>query len=635
MKIKFLKLALLRFYDRFDKMVPDFNLIYILNFYKDIKVSKYWKSYGFDIQKLYLWKFNVHFLQIKSIICILLLFFQLKSGSAQDSVQINFKSPLDIPLLISANYGDIRNNSFHFGLDLRTDDKEGLPVFAVADGYVSRIKIEPGGYGRAIYINHPNGTTSVYGHLKAMYDSLAKFVRNEQYLRQSFFIDMEFKPEQFKIKQGTFIGLSGNAGLSSGPHLHFEIRDSKTQNTLNSFQHEFQIKDTLKPVFTKLWIYPILGYIPEENYPKKSYNIKGKNGNYFLKKEVIPLPQNFGFGIEAFDFITDTFRKLSFYSLKLFKDSVLLFETVFDRMSFEEVGFVNSSIDYELKSLENINVYRQFLWPNQELQAYKTFVNNGTIFLSDNKKHYFRFIAEDKSGNTSTFEFYGQLESHQIKNDYFPDTVNSILLKWNKRNIIENKFIKIDIPVNSLYDDMYITTDTFHFTPSISSFAVRIGNNNKPVKKIFTISIPSKIIDDSLKSKLLICSIDKHGKTLSIGGSFKNGNVTANTKTFGGFCIMADTIPPKITPVNIWPGKNMSDEDFISIKIKDNLSGIDTYRGTIDKKWVLFEYDAKYDLLTYTFDPERFNFKIKKHLLLLKVTDKKGNYKLYKLYFYK
>ncbi len=305
--------------------------------------------------------------QISLFALMVFFYFHCFFCDAQDSSEFHYTPPLDIPLMLTGNFGDIRNGSFHFGIDFRTEEQEGFPVFSVADGYIARIKIEPGGYGRAIYVNHPNGVTSVYAHLKALNDTLTKFMKKQQYLRESFFIDFEFTPNQFPVKQCDTLGFSGNAGLSTGPHLHFEFRDTKTQDPLNCLISDFPVVDTLKPIIKKLWIYQVPGYFSEENLIKKSYELIGHNGNYFLKQDkIIQLPKYAGFGVEAYDFITDTIRKLSFYSIKMYVDSELWFNTTFDEMSFDQVGLVNSCIDIEQKKLDNKNVYLQFLWPNQE-----------------------------------------------------------------------------------------------------------------------------------------------------------------------------------------------------------------------------------------------------------------------------
>jgi murein DD-endopeptidase MepM/ murein hydrolase activator NlpD len=566
---------------------------------------------------------------INYFVALSILLFNCIFCIAQDSSSIQYTPPLDIPLMMSGNFGDIRNGSFHFGIDFRTEEREGFPVFAVADGYVARIKIEAGGYGRAVYVNHPNGITSVYAHLKALNDTLTKFMKNKQYLRESFAIDFEFKPEQFPIKQCDTLGYSGNAGLSSGPHLHFELRDSKTQYPLNCMVPDFPIVDTLKPIITKLWIYSIPGYISGNSFYKINYEVKGRNGCYFLKNdEIVQLPKYAGFGLEAYDYITDTIRKLSFYSVKMYVDSLLWFNTTFDEMSFDQVGYVNSCIDYQQKNLENKNIYRQFLWSNQEMLAYKITDNKTYLNISDTLAHSIDFFVNDKTGNTSSLHLCVKVNNDSSLFDTYKIQKNTgDIFNWREKNSFSNEDIKLDFPENCFLADLCFeySIDNSYSSKKIFSKIFKIGNPDIPLKKAFSISIPIKNIPKKLQNKLLIASISKNHILTSIGGIIENSFIKANTRYFGSYVLAIDTIAPSIIPVNISKGKNMSNENNIRIRIVDKLSGIAEYRGTIDGKWALFEFDAKNELLTYTFDSTRLIFNHNKHNLHLKITDKTGN----------
>ncbi len=553
-----------------------------------------------------------------------------------DSIENRYVPPLDIPLSISGNFGDIRSGTFHFGVDFRTNEKTGFPVYAIANGYVSRIKIEPGGYGRAIYINHPNGTTSVYGHLKALKNEFAEFIKNEQYKRESFFIDYYFEPDQFPIKQCEIIGFSGNAGLSSGPHLHFEIRDSRTQNPLNPIVEELPIIDTFKPVIKSLWVYSNTGYGSEKKNKSKNYQIVGSNGDYKIKNNnIIELPEYAGLGIETFDEITDPSKKLSFFSSQMFLDSVLWFEMSFDQMSFDQVNYVNSCIDYEQKNAENINIYKHFLLPNQEMLAYKKNINRGWLNFSDSSIHAITFVVTDEYGNVSNLHVLARKSLNQTKWLKEESSHAKYFLNYAQKNQIDYQEFSFVFPENSLYEDLCITTQVIN-TQNFSFFhVVNIGNSNLIVKKPFSININVKSIPETLRKKLVVVSVDTEGKVSSIGGTLEGEILTASSKSFGSFSVLPDTVKPNISPVNISKLKNMTDENEIRIKISDSLSGIAEYRGTIDKKWVLFEFDSKSNLLTYTFDTKRLIQNNSIHQLILTLVDKKGNKNVYSTRFIK
>jgi murein DD-endopeptidase MepM/ murein hydrolase activator NlpD len=552
---------------------------------------------------------------------------------SQDSINNDYTVPLDIPLSISGNFGDVRDNTFHFGIDFRTNEKEGYPLFAVEDGYISRIKIEPGGYGIAAYINHANGITSVYAHMRNLKKNLAEFIINEQYRKHTFQLDIELPADSFKIKKCDTIGFSGNKGLSSGPHLHFELRKTISQNPINCLSNGIYLTDSLPPVFQKLWIYENRDYIPAGNSFKKSYDITHDNENYIIKNnDTILLSNNSGFGIEAYDYVTDTFSQHSFYSQKLYIDTSLWFETLSDEISFEQVSYINAFIDYAENKSNHSIIYKLFSWPNQDLMFDKMNINNGLINLQDTFIHKLKIVLNDNSGNTSNLDFKVKYikdnDTVRLSSNHFEGKI----LNWKHENTVQNQFIKIYFPINSLYSNIDFTfKQTTYRKSSFSpvSKVFKIGSIYIPLKKQYYISFPLNNVVDPIRKKLLIASIDKKGNLTSIGGNIHDNTITSTAKVFGTYAVFADTIPPVIKPINISNGKNMIKEDCIKILINDELSGIQEYNGMIDKQWVLFEYNSKNSLLSYGFDSIRFAANNNYHLLELLVSDKKGNKRKY------
>jgi murein DD-endopeptidase MepM/ murein hydrolase activator NlpD len=545
-----------------------------------------------------------------------------------------YRSPLNIPLKVTGNFCDIRSNSFHFGLDLSTNEILGLPVFAVNDGFVSRIKIESGGYGKAVYINHSDGKMSVYSHVGKLCNKLDQFVKNEQYKRKSFSVDLIIQHELFPVVQGDTIAFSGNAGFSSGPHLHFEFRDINTQCPLNCIIPEFQLNDTFVPVIKSLYIYRAENYMTENLNSKVKLDLSGKNGTYNLKyNKPVVISDSAYFGIETFDCVTDPNRKLTFYSLILDVDSNEVFKIVNDKMPFDQAGFVNSCIDFNEKKNNEITVYKIFKWQNQDLITFKDSANNGAIHFYDTLLHKIHFEVSDFIGNKAKLEFYAKRMSNLIPLSSAKSCKGNFI-RWNQNRTIQNRFFRIDFPEKSMFDNVCISIDT-SLCKNTSFNKFTIGNINIPVKKPFRISVPVNGLNHLPREKLLILNMNDEKKPVSLGGEYKNSYITASAKTFGTFALGIDTIPPRIIPLNIRRGKNMINEDTIKIKISDSLSGINEYNGTIDDNWVLFEYDAKSDLLTYAFDSSRLVMENKKHLLILAVTDKKGNRSAIKIYFIK
>jgi hypothetical protein len=562
------------------------------------------------------------------------LIFPFSNAQANDSIISQFAPPLDFPLMISGNFGDVRASSFHFGIDFMTRGKIGWPVYSIADGYVARVKVEPGGYGRAIYIKHNDGTMSVFCHLTEYYAQLDTYVKEKQYAEKSFYQDIALVENQFPVKKCDVIGYSGNSGQSSGPHLHFEIRDYNSQNPMNGMLATFPIEDKLSPKFSKLWIYDNFNYIDANGLYKKSYNIQSKNGHFFLlRNRLIKVPSAFYIGIEAFDNLTDSDRKLSYFSSKLMVDSVLIFHQQFDEMQFDQTGSVNAFIDNKYKLTNNENIIHQFLFPNQELVSVRYADNRGQIYIHDSTVHNVNIQLSDIAGNTSVLDFQIQLDSayvEQCKKD-----TSLYFLPYKVENTISVEKLKVVFPSKSLYADVFIDAKTISTKADIISKAYVIGDLSIPVKKPFKLFFNLNGDKDSIKKKFVVVAIDEEGSRSSIGGEIQNNKLVASAKYFGVFGIAIDTIAPKIVPLNISNRKNMSAEKEIKFKITDELSGIGEYRCYIDNKWTLFEYDQKSNTLTHTFDKERFLLNKKSHTLKVYVTDKRNNGTLLSLTFIK
>jgi murein DD-endopeptidase MepM/ murein hydrolase activator NlpD len=284
----------------------------------------------------------------------------------------DFRLPLDIPMQLSGNFGELRPNHFHAGFDFKTNQREGLNVYAVFDGYVSRIKISTYGYGKAIYITHPNGFTTVYGHLQRAVGTIEDKIKEAQYKEESYEVELFLKPGELVVKKGDIIALSGNTGGSEGPHLHFEFRETATEKIVNPFFFGYDqfIKDTKKPIVTSLMVYP-LDAESVANRSQRPINLGlslQKDGTFISEK--VQARGKIGFGINAYDLDDASYNANGTYKTSLISNGKTLFNYQFDEMSFEEGRFINAMIDYnrykKLKSrVQKLFMKQPFAWSNR------------------------------------------------------------------------------------------------------------------------------------------------------------------------------------------------------------------------------------------------------------------------------
>jgi murein DD-endopeptidase MepM/ murein hydrolase activator NlpD len=547
--------------------------------------------------------------------------------------------PLTIPMSISGGFGDLRSNSLHFGIDFRTETKTGYPVLASDSGYVTRIKIEPGGYGKAIYIDHRNGWISVYAHLEKLSPILEKYCKTEQYKLMQFGVDLFPGKDSLIVNRGDTIGLSGNSGASSGPHLHFEIRDKKTQTPVNiPIYFDFPINDALPPIIDKLWVYPLQDSSQVNCLPYNSYyNIINKNGSTLLENNnTLYGWKKIGFGIEVYDPFDKNNNKTGIYSIDLWDNDSLIFNQTIDKISFAETRYVNSIIDYQyyITSFNRIN--KLFIDPNNKLTNYYKNINNGIISITDTSLHIIKIRVKDANLNTNELIFKIKGEQNELLKPFKDSTTigdkKIILCKYDQ--VYNNNNIKVLFATNSLYNDILFKYNKLPQLPGLYSNIHQLHNKYTPIHQPITIRITPTNLPDSLKEKAIIAYIDKN-KPVWGSGSYKSGYIETTTRLFGDYAITLDTIAPKIIPTfKIRKLLNFENEKQIAFKISDILSGIGTYAGSIDGNWALFEYDAKNDLLFYTFDPEKIIYGTN-HKLFLLVTDLKGNQSEYRAEFFK
>ena len=565
----------------------------------------------------------------------LILIFSIVFYSFFVSAQgVYYGPPLKIPLYLSSSFAELRNNHFHSGIDIKTLGKVNLPVYSVADGYISRILVSPSGYGNAIYIVHDNGTTSVYGHLNQFRPDIAEYIKKIQYERKSFKIDIPVLPGIFQIKKNEIIALSGNTGSSGGPHLHFELRNTKTENPVNPLKLGFIVKDNTPPKIYALEISP-LSESSHVNYKncKVIYDVEFTDGKYRIKNNnVIPVYGEIGFAIEANDFLDGSANKCGINSMELSVDGIILSTFEINNFSFDDSRKINSYIDYEQYIKLNRRFQKSWTDSCNSLRNFEYVENNGIFDPMIGAIHHVKIEIKDAHKNSSILEFSieGKYREMQPVAEEFTSR-----FECGQKNQYQTEDFSIELSENTLFNNLLFKYDKREAGDGYYSSIHEIHKNTVPLNAAANITIKTKNLDETLQQKALLVNVNPEtGIYSAAGGKYENGRVTGEIKTFGNYAVRIDTIPPTILPLSIANKTPLNETDKISFQINDDLAGIENYEGLIDGNWALFEYDAKENLITHYFDSQRFELN-KNHNLKLTVTDTKGNNAIYEATFYK
>lgn len=545
-----------------------------------------------------------------SLLILISLAFQLYAQN-KEYPKNAFRNPLGITNYLAGNFAELRNNHFHSGIDIKTNQKEGYNVYAAGDGYISRINISPRGYGNAIYIDHPNGYTSVYGHLQKFNSIIEEYTRKYQYQNETFSVEIYPKKNELTVKSGDIIALSGNSGGSGGPHLHFEIRDTKTEEPINPFLFGFDIPDTSAPLINGLYIYPING------------DIAGKTSRHILPSGLVfntPIYASgkVGLGIKAYDKHNGADNMNGIYQINVFVNEKPNFTYTAERLNFSTVRAINCLLDYEDRMKNNSWVYQLYLSDGNPLQMFSNVKNNGIIDLEEGKEYAVRIEVLDYAGNKKEAK-YKLIGKKPPANSGTLTGEN--IFHWDKENYFKKDGVEIVMPKGTLYEDI-----NFNYRKSENGKHY-IHDWNVAVHSYFTIAIePEGIPSAQLDKAILLREYQMRGdwKTEYITAQYKNGKVIGEAKDFGVFSVIIDNTKPTINPVNIKENSTFTaSKGVVRFTISDNQSGIEDFDAYIDGKWVLANYDQKSKSLTI--DLNREGISAGKHLLELKVWDEKNN----------
>ncbi len=536
-----------------------------------------------------------------------------------------YPNPVKLPVSLSATFGELRSNAFHAGVDIRTQGVEGKEVFAVADGYVSRIGVSPYGYGKVIYVTHNDGFTSVYAHLSKFNKTITDFVRGKQYDDKSFSQNIILDKNKFPIKKGDYLGLTGNSGSSGGPHLHYEIRYTKTQEPVNPMYFGLKIKDTKKPFIKGLAIYPLENSVVNNADTAIHLKVVSQDNKYHIENPEFKVNGNIAFGINVYDQADGSANKNGVYSIELYADNELIFSIISDKYSYDETRYINSLIDYSYYMKNNERFIRTEIDKLNKLDnLYKT--RNGVVNVDEYDTIKMKYVVKDYNNNKSVLNFtLVGCESVDLEEKPILPRSYYRIYDGESTEIYLDAF-EAEIPKLAFYRDVELKTSRIDtITNTYSYYAYNLGSEEIPLHKKITVRIKPKkeYLNDST---LYIASVNKKGEFIFLGNKTSGDFLEAKTNTLGIYLIAKDSVNPIIKPINFKDNSSISENWSLRVEIEDKETGVNKYSMYVNDEWVLADYDAKNKLLVYQIDSH-----IKKGHNDLKVivTDMVGNEAIY------
>ncbi|WP_197429305.1 M23 family metallopeptidase [Winogradskyella endarachnes] len=537
-----------------------------------------------------------------------------------------FRNPLDIPIVLAGTFAELRSTHFHGGLDIKTQQKVGLKVYAAAEGYVSRIKISHYGYGKAIYITHPNGYTTVYGHLQKLSNRLEEYIKQCQYDKESFEVEVFPHTEELLIQPNEVIAYSGNTGSSGGPHLHFEIRDNE-ERPMNPLLFGLQVKDTKAPYVSAIFAYPKdkNAIINGNNKRTQLRLIPQKSGDYTV--EEITAYGKIGFGVTSYDKQDLAPNNNGVSNIQTIYNGNRSFEIDFKRFSFEETKHIKRFIDYDYFKTKKSRIQKLFIEPNNPLSMYKNVNDNGYILVEDSTANVYKIRIRDYHNNETWVTIPVKGKPETIVQDSISDHTNKSLIYSDKTTNLNSGLVSVNFYENTLYDDTYIDF-------KVSSDTLFLHEDKIPIQKNFYINYDLSNYKTEHLNKIFIANLHGYYKKPSYITTTRKGKIlSAKSKKFGTYALAMDTVAPTIKPINFQDKKWLSKYRYLKVKITDDLSGISKYRASVNGNWILMEYDYKTNTLIHDFNDNIV--KDTKNELKIIVTDNVGNSSTFEAIFYR
>jgi murein DD-endopeptidase MepM/ murein hydrolase activator NlpD len=558
-------------------------------------------------------------ISLAALILLLVSFLKAEgqAGSLSKYPQGYFGNPLRIPMSLSANFGELRNNHWHMGLDIRTEQKENYSVYASADGYVAHIGIRPSSFGRFIIINHPNGYSTLYAHLNAFYPELEKYVREKQTENESWAIELDFGENDFRVKKGKEIGKSGNTGGSQGPHLHFEIRETATDRCLNPLLFGMPLQDNVPPTLLKLAMYD--RSISTYDQTPKLYSLKRTDSGYIIPK--LPVLKTgdriISFAIQAVDRFNGSQNPNGIFSARILKDDEPVAEFILDEIDYAESEYINAQIDYRFYKAGKGYLQHISPLPTKEKPVYQIYTNDGLIHLNDTLLHRITIQVGDAHDNFSSLNFLLQYKpgpnmnrsAAKLENNFIPGQVN----------IFEKPDFEAYLPDASIYDTISAVYNRAVTTlPNAVSALHQLKDNSYPIHEEMIIKIkPTIPVKSEWRDKVVI---QRNAGNAMLKPGWQGEWLSAKTGAFGSFIALVDLTPPQVNSLGKGDTVNLSPASRIVFTPTDN-SGIRSFRAELDGNWLMFTND-KGRSWVYKFD-EQCPFGV--HHLKVTVEDMVGN----------
>ena len=543
----------------------------------------------------------------------------------------------DVARLYAANFGEMRPAHFHAGIDIKTDGAEGKPLVAVADGYVSRVSLAAGGYGRAVYLTLRNGTTAVYGHLQRFRDDIEEHVRQERTARRANGVNLWFGPEAWPVKQGDVIGFSGNSGSSMGPHLHFEIRDTPTQRLYNVVREGvIRPEDNLPPRIMRLHYVEVdtLQGVPVRSRMESYAVVREAEGRYRLtREEPVGVGRKGYFVAEVTDRRNGVHNTFGIWRVTASADGIPYCEFRLDGFTHDLSRCCDAVSCYPLQLGSRNEVIRLARLAGAPDCFYPTMEERGLVRTAEGQQRRIRIEAEDDCGNRSALEFTirGRSESFRAE----PDTATVAVYPDRTSLIQVGREARISIPEGALYEPVFAKPERRE-TPQADSGVVvlspayRFLSPETPLRHAAAVTIRTHV-PRPLQLQTVLAVRNRKGRLAYVGGTYANGAVTATTYATGDLTVVADTLPPSIRPL-FTEGADLSKAEGLRFRVADNFSGIAAWTLRIDGEWVPCDRFPVKGTLVHFFDNPATR---RKHEVQLSVRDGCGNTAHFKGIFYR
>ena len=521
-----------------------------------------------------------------------------------------FVAPFDFPLYLSGNFGELRTNHFHSGVDFKTQGVVGKHIRCVADGYICRASVTPGGYGKALYVMHDNGYMTVYAHLDRFPEIVEKSVREYQYKNETFRANIWFSKDEIRVKQGDFLAYAGNSGYSFGPHLHFEIRNAGGNELYDPMEfYKDKLVDTRPPRIHAVSLYPQRGKgVVNGNSGSCVYDVKGDTICGVVEAWGVV-----GFGVRALDYMDGTNNKYGIRKIELFVDGKRYFSSLMDNFSFNEDLFINSWIDYGRMYNDGEWFQKLFVAENNKLRLLDAGENGGWLLVDEERNYNVEYRLSDYHGNSAVCSFVVKGKRSDIPSP--PKYTHALYCNANNR--AEYFGMRLDVPAGVLFEDAFLNVRLQH--SDAVTWRYNLTDTVYPMLKGAKISfwVGNRLYVD--KSKLYIKHVEPDDSS-SVGGVYEDGWVSAYITTLDCYEVAVDTVAPILNPVNedMWMSKGK-----ITISLEENETALKSFRGTLDGKFILFEYSSKNK--EFTLDLKAEKVKRGTHLLRFVAIDQCGN----------